>query len=169
MIIIIIYSGLIRLVTTTPCAGPEIARGCVHPGQSPSKPCTQPAINPASCTLHSYFVWSTATHKIKIHCKPLPGPCCGPGRSAKFSSQHWELSCARSTGGEGNRVVQCHIITESPVTDPAAPGFFFHFGPDFTAHLLPEEELKREAALSCSHQNQTECWPRQQLVSLPQL
>lgn len=68
-----------------------------------------------------------------------------------------------------NRVVQCHIITESPVTDPAAPGLFFHFGLDFTASLLSEEELEHEAALSCSHQNQTERWPRQPLVSLAQL
>lgn len=74
-----------------------------------------------------------------------------PGRSAKFSSQQWELSCARSTEGEGNRVVQRHVITESPRTDSAAPGLAFQFGLDFTAALLSEEELKREAALSCSH------------------
>lgn len=71
-----------------------------------------------------------------------------PGRSAKFSSQRWKLSHARSSGGEGNRVVQCHIITESPVTDAAAPGLVFQFGPDFTASLLSEEELKREVLLT---------------------
>lgn len=99
-------------------------RVSVHSGPSTTKLCMQSAINPDSCAIYSRVQWNTATHKIKIHCKPLRGPWCVPGRSAKFSSQHWKLSCARSTG-EGNCVVQCHIITESPVTDTAAPGLVF--------------------------------------------
>lgn len=73
MIIIIIYSGLIRLEKTTPSyAVTAIACVSVHPGPSTMKPCLQSAINPNSCAVYSRVQSNTATHEIKIHCETPP-------------------------------------------------------------------------------------------------
>lgn len=69
MIIVIIYSGLIRPVSMIPFyAGTEVAWVSVRSGNGDTTPCVQSAINPHSCAICSHVQYNASTHNIKIHC-----------------------------------------------------------------------------------------------------